>query len=50
MSDTGITGDVSFLMEQELKIFKCKDVKTPAKSWNAAGWDFYIPEYLSIFD
>ena len=34
----------------ELKIFKCRNVKTPNKSWEAAGWDFYIPENLSIFD
>lgn len=34
----------------ELKIFKCKNVKTPSKAWEAAGWDFYIPENLSIFD
>jgi len=36
--------------EFELKVFKCRDVKTPTKSWDAAGWDFYIPENLSIFD
>lgn len=34
----------------KLNIFKCKDVKTPTKAWEAAGWDFYIPENLSIFD
>ena len=36
--------------EFELKVFKCRDVKTPTKAWDAAGWDFYIPENLSIFD
>ena len=36
--------------EFELKVFKCRDVKTPTKAWSAAGWDFYIPENLSIFD
>lgn len=39
-----------FFREHELNIFKCKDVKSPAKSWDAAGWDFFIPENLSIFD
>ncbi len=34
----------------ELKIFKSRKVKTPQKSWAAAGWDFFIPENLSIFD
>ncbi len=36
--------------EYKLKIFKCRKVKTPTKSWNAAGWDFYIPEDLKIGD
>ena len=36
--------------EIDLKVFKCRNVKTPSKSWEAAGWDFYIPENLSIFD
>lgn len=44
------TGYIPLLDEHELKIFKCKDVKTPSKSWDAAGWDFFIPENLSIFD
>lgn len=39
-----------FFIEHDLKIFKCKNVKSPAKSWAAAGWDFFIPENLSIFD
>jgi len=34
----------------ELKIYKCKNVKTPQKAWSAAGWDFFIPENLSLFD
>ena len=33
-----------------LDIFKCRNVKTPVKAWKAAGWDFFIPENLSIFD
>lgn len=33
-----------------LEIFKCRDVRTPSKAWEAAGWDFFIPENLSIFD
>ncbi len=36
--------------EFKLEIYKCKKVKTPTKAWEAAGWDFYIPENLSIFD
>jgi dUTP pyrophosphatase len=36
--------------EFKLEIYKCKEVKTPSKAWEAAGWDFYIPENLSIFD
>lgn len=39
-----------FEQNYKLNIFKCKDVKTPTKAWEAAGWDFYIPENLSIFD
>lgn len=33
-----------------LNIFKCKNVKSPSKSWEAAGWDFYIPENLVLAD
>ena len=36
--------------EFKLEIYKCKNVKTPTKAWEAAGWDFYIPENLSIFN
>lgn len=36
--------------EIDLNIFKCKKVKSPTKSWEAAGWDFFIPENLTIFD
>lgn len=38
------------LVDMELKIFKSRNVKTPTKAWEAAGWDFYIPEDLTIFD
>lgn len=41
---------MSLNTEYKLEIFKCKDVKTPSKAWEAAGWDFYIPENLSVFD
>ena len=27
-----------FFKEHELNIFKCKDVKSPAKSWDAAAF------------
>ena len=37
-------------MEYTLDIVKTRKVKTPAKAWDAAGWDFFIPEDLSIFD
>jgi dUTPase len=33
-----------------LNITKTRKVKTPEKAWDAAGWDFFIPENLSIFD
>ena len=36
--------------EFNLQIYKCRNVKSPAKAWEAAGWDFFIPENLSIFD
>ena len=36
--------------EFELNIFKARDVKTPEKFGNAAGWDFYIPNDLTISD
>lgn len=36
--------------EYKLEIFKSRDVKTPSKAWEAAGWDFFIPENLSVFD
>jgi deoxyuridine 5'-triphosphate nucleotidohydrolase len=38
------------LKEFELNIFKARDVKTPEKFGNAAGWDFYIPNDLTISD
>lgn len=33
-----------------LEFFKCRDVKTPEKHGDAAGWDFFIPNDLTIFD
>ena len=36
--------------EFNLNIYRCKNVKGPMKAWDAAGWDFFIPENLSIFD
>lgn len=33
-----------------LNFFKCRDVKSPEKYGNAAGWDFFIPNDLTIFD
>ena len=33
-----------------LEFFKCRNVKTPEKHGNAAGWDFFIPNDLTIFD
>jgi dUTP pyrophosphatase len=33
-----------------LEFFKCRDVKSPAKFGYAAGWDFFIPNDLTIFD
>ncbi len=33
-----------------LEFFKCRDVKSPAKFGKAAGWDFFIPNDLTIFD
>lgn len=34
----------------ELQICKVRNVQSPTKAWDAAGWDFYIPEDLTIFD
>jgi dUTP pyrophosphatase len=39
-----------FEREYCLEYFKCRDVKTPAKFGKAAGWDFFIPNDLTIFD
>ena len=41
---------LNLLDELDLKIFKCKNVKTPAKAWDAAGWDLFVPNDLTIFD
>jgi len=38
------------LEEHELNIFKCRSVRTPMKSYDAAGIDFFIPTNLSIWD
>ena len=34
----------------ELQICKVRNVQSPTKAWDAAGWDFYIPEDLTVFD
>lgn len=34
----------------DLNIFKARNVKTPEKFGAAAGWDFFIPNDLNIFD
>ena len=39
-----------FEREYCLEYFKCRDVKSPAKFGKAAGWDFFIPNDLTIFD
>jgi len=33
-----------------LEFAKVRDVKAPQKSYEAAGWDFYVPENLNITD
>lgn len=33
-----------------LEFAKVRDVKAPQKSYDAAGWDFYVPENLNITD
>lgn len=33
-----------------LEFAKVRDVKSPQKSYDAAGWDFYVPENLNITD
>ena len=36
--------------EYKLKFAKVREVKSPCKSYEAAGWDFYVPENLNIKD
>ena len=36
--------------EFKLEVAKGRNVKTPQKSYDAAGWDFYVPENLNITD
>lgn len=36
--------------EFKLEFAKVRNVKTPQKSYDAAGWDFYVPENLNITD
>ena len=36
--------------EYVLNYYKCRDVKSPDHFGNAAGWDFFIPNDLNIFD
>ena len=36
--------------KEDLKIFKCREVKTPEKYGQACGWDFFIPTDLTIGD
>jgi len=33
-----------------LRVFKSRDVTTPAKAWQAAGWDFFVPVDLHLSD
>jgi dUTP pyrophosphatase len=33
-----------------LEVYRCKKVKLPTRAWQAAGWDLFVPENLSIFD
>ena len=36
--------------EYKLELTKVREVKTPAKAWDAAGWDFFVPTDLNITD
>ena len=36
--------------EYKLEFAKIRQVKSPQKSYDAAGWDFYVPENLNITD
>jgi dUTP pyrophosphatase len=37
-------------LEYKLNFAKVREVKSPCKSYDAAGWDFYVPENLNIKD
>lgn len=37
-------------VEYKLNFAKVREVKSPCKSYDAAGWDFYVPENLTIKD
>lgn len=39
-----------FGVEYKLNFYKAREVKSPCKSYEAAGWDFYVPENLNITD
>lgn len=36
--------------EYVLEFAKVREVNTPSKAWDAAGWDFYVPTNLNIID
>lgn len=36
--------------EYILNFFKCREVKSPEKHGNAAGWDFFVPTNLTLKD
>lgn len=40
----------SFNTDFTFEYYKCREVKSPAKFGAAAGWDFFIPDDLTIFD
>ena len=37
-------------VEYKLNFAKVREVKSPCKSYEAAGWDFYVPDNLNIKD
>lgn len=40
----------NFNTDFTFEYYKCREVKSPAKFGAAAGWDFFIPDDLTIFD
>lgn len=38
------------IVEYILNFYKCRSVKSPEKFGDAAGWDFFIPDDLTLFD